>query len=288
MYELARSRFPRTLLCIVLVASWMPPLAFGQEPPQRPAAAAATADSGAPLSSQLDRSRELLKDGNYDDAIEILKPLLEGERTRHESLAEVYLLLIKTYVFIGNDNRFKPQGREVSNLNYQEARKLIAECLAIRELRHTHPEPASEYPEEMIRFFAEVRGKTFGSFRVSELVPSDATVLMDADTLRALPGETSLGDVDLAVGQHLVVVRAKGYKDLTEQIEIPPNSTLEQPYRLDRRRGTAWYATMAAAAAGLVVGTIALASGNGGGSSTTDPLPTAPPPPARSHPARGH
>ena len=112
MSELARSRFPRTLLCCVLVVSWMPPLAFAQETPQRPAAAAATADSGAPLSSQLDRSRELLKDGNYDDAIEILKPLIAREPAHPDSLADVYLLLIKTYVFIGNDNRFKPQGRE--------------------------------------------------------------------------------------------------------------------------------------------------------------------------------
>jgi hypothetical protein len=287
MYELARSRFPRTVLCFVLVVSWMPPLAFAQEPPQRPAAAAPTVDSGAPLSSQLDRSRELLKDGNYDDAIEILKPLIAREPAHPDSLADVYLLLIKTYVFIGNDNRFKLQGREVSNLNYQEAKKLIAECLGIRALRHTRPEPASEYPEEMIRFFAEMRGTMFGSFRVSETVPAGATVLLDSDTLRTLPGESVVGDVDLAVGSHLVIVRAKGYKDHKEQIEISPNSTLEQPYRLDRRRGTAWYATMAAAAAGLVVGTIALASGNGGGSST-GALDTPPAPPARSHPARGH
>ena len=140
----------------------------------------------------------------------------------------------------------------------------------------------------MIRFFAEVRGTMFGSFRVSETVPDGATVLLDSDTLRTLPGEGVVGDVDLAVGSHLVIVSAKGYKDHKEQIEISPNSTLEQPYRLDRRRGTAWYATMAAAAAGLVAGTIALASGNGGGSSTTEALPTAPPPPTRSHPARGH
>jgi hypothetical protein len=140
----------------------------------------------------------------------------------------------------------------------------------------------------MIRFFAEVRDTMFGSFRVTETVPSNVTVLLDADTLRALPGETVVGDVDLAVGSHLVTVHAKGYKDHKEQIEISPNSTLERPYLLDKRRGTAWYATIATVTAGLIAGAVALAGNGGGSTSTNAPLPTAPPPPAHSHPARAH
>lgn len=312
MYEFRRSRPLIVLLCLALLGTSIPSPVVADEAGQpsdgstprregteRPSPVPALAESlqsagrenltagpsrpdGDPDAS-LDQARELIKDGDYDHAIEILRAAIERARSRVATLRNAYLLLIKTYVFLGNDFKFKPQGREASNLNYQEAKALIAECLGIRELRHTHPEPASEYPEEMIRFFAEGRSRIFGSFRVAELEPAGAVVLLDADTLRALPGDSLIGDVDLAVGKHLVVVRARGYKDVTEEITISPNSTLERPYHLARRRGAAWYATIGAGAAGVVGGLIALVA-SGGESSTTpalEPLPPAPPPPSR-------
>src|SRR5205085_3764706 len=117
----------------------------------------------------LDRARELLRDGDYDRAIELLKGAIEPARADVAQLRDVYLLLVKTYVFLGNDLKFKPQGREASNLNYQEARRLIAECLAVPALRHTVPAPASAYPPEMLGFFAEARAKAFGAFHVLSL-----------------------------------------------------------------------------------------------------------------------
>ena len=56
-----------------------------------------------------------------------LRPLDPGARAAlaaateriRSACAETYLLLIKTYVFLGNDLKFKPQGREASNLNYR-------------------------------------------------------------------------------------------------------------------------------------------------------------------------
>lgn len=245
-----------------------------------------TTPSATPADSvtaaSLERARVLIKDGEYDGAIEILKASIQRARPTPVILRDAYLLLIKTYVFVGNDLKFKPQGREASNLNYQEAKKLIAECLRIDVLRHTHPEPASEYPPEMISAFAEVRSKIFGSFRVADLKPPGAVVLLDADTLQALPGDSLLGDVDLEVGPHRVNVIAKGYRPVTQEILISPNSTLERSYRLSRKRGAGWYAAASGVALAGVIGIFAIGRGSADEPPPgEEPLPPAPPPPTR-------
>ena len=235
------------------------------------------------VDTSLQEARKLIKGGDYDRAIEILKGTIGRARSRLSDLREAYLLLIKTYVILGNDLKFKPQGREASNLNYKAARELIAECLHIKELRHTRPEPASEYPSEMVRDFAEVRSQIFGSFRVAGLDPPDASVIFYADTLRAMDQSGALGDVDLTAGLHLVVVRAKGYKGATDEITISPGATLQESYKLSKRRGRMWYATVGTGALGVVGGVVALIAGKGSkpAASAPEPLPGPPGPPSR-------
>jgi hypothetical protein len=269
MQSLRRSRFVRGVLCAAALGVAAPGALMAQTPAAPPPA---ITDVGP-----LDQARDLIKSGDYDRAIEDLKGVIGKERTRIATLREAYLLLIKTYVFIGNDYKLKPQGRELSNLNYKAARELIAECLGLKELRHTQAEPASEYPPEMVSMFGEVRAQLFGSFSVSGTEPAGATVLLDADTLRTLLGKSTLGDVDLTVGRHVVVIRYPGYQDLTEAVMIPPNSTLERSYQLQKRKGKLWYATRI----GAVVGVVALVAGlrTEKPPATEEPLPPAPLPP---------
>lgn len=179
---------------------------------------APTADPANPIESILTSARELIRVGDYDRAIEVLRTTIAGNPGDLARLRDAYLLLIKTYAYLGNDLKMRPQGRETSNLNYKAAREVIAECLRVKELRHTRPEPASEYPPEMISAFAEVRGQIFGSFRVAGLAPPDAIVTLDGDTLRALPPEHLPGESSLSVGPHRVAVRAPGFKAVTEEI----------------------------------------------------------------------
>lgn len=265
------SRFVRVVLCAVALVMAAPVALLAQPapPPQ------ATAEPGSPL----EQARDLIKSGDYDRAIEDLKGVIGKERSRLATLREAYLLLVKTYVFIGNDYKLKPQGRELSNLNYKAARELIAECLRVKELRHTQPEPASEYPPEMVSLFGEVRAQLFGSFSVAGLTPAAAVVLLDADTLRTLPGKHALGDVDLTTGRHVVVIRYPGYQDLTDEIVIPPNSTLERSYQMTKRRGKLWYATRVGAVVG--VATLGAALRTHKTTPAQQPLPGAPPPPSQ-------
>ena len=229
--------------------------------------------------ASLEQARDLIKSGDNDRAVDLLKSVIGTERGSLSRLREAYLLLIETYVFLGNDYKLKPQGREVSNLNYKAARELIAECLAVKALRHTQPEPASEYPPEMVSFFAEVRAQMFGSFSVAELNPAAAVVLLDADTLRMLPGKNAYGDVDLAVGRHVVILRAPRYKDLTDEVMIAPSAMVERNYQLTKRHGAWWYVTRTGAAVGVTSLGLALRGNKKG--PTEQPLPVAPPPPTQ-------
>jgi hypothetical protein len=273
------------------MAAWiaLAPLAAAAQTPTPPPAPPSTAPTSAPTTSPtaeptLDEAREMIKSGDYDHAIEILKGTISGtiehERRRPEVLRDGYLLLIMTYTYLGNDYKSRPQGRELSNLNYKAARDLITEALKTKELRHLKPEPASDYPPEMVQAFADVRAQIFGSFRVTSLDPANAVVTFDGDTLRSFPGDSVPGDVDLNVGKHLVLVRAEGRKDVSEDVMISPSSTLERSYELSKAHGTVWYASWTAGALAVVGGVVALVAGGKESAPPPDqPLPGAPPPP---------
>lgn len=265
--------------------------------------AAAIPTAPRDVDGALDSARELLRDGDYDRAIETLRPVLDEARAAAlppdstgfgvdasadvdplavRRLRDAYLLLIKTHVFLANDLKFKPQGRTASNLNYDEARRLIAECLTVHALRRTQADPVAD-PPEMVQFFDEVRRRMFGGFRVVAVDPSESFVLLDGDTLETIPEEDAYaGDMYLAVGTHEVVVRARapGYHEFVDHIAISPDVTLERSYFLPKRRGWLWYAlwgTGIGAAGGLIA---AIAGGGGdGGVSALTPLPDAPGPP---------
>jgi hypothetical protein len=244
----------------------------------------AASSPAAPAEPTLNEARELIKSGDYDHAIEILKGTISGtiehERRRPEVLRDGYLLLIMTYTYVGNDFKSRPQGRELSNLNYKAARDLITAALETKELRHLKPEPASDYPPEMVQAFADVRAQIFGSFRVTSLDPANAVVTFDGDTLRSFPGDSVPGDVDLNVGKHLVLVRAEGRKDISEDVMISPNSTLERSYEMSKAHGTVWYASWAAGGLAVVGGLVAMVAGKKDTTPPPDqPLPGAPPPP---------
>ena len=240
------------------------------------------ADSVAALNPDeaIARARELTGDADYDRSISVLKQALAWANLPAPRRREIYLLLIKNYVYVGNDFKFRPQGQEQSNLNYQEAKRLITQCLRTRDLRHTKPEPVTEYPPEMVAFFKEIRAQIFGSFRLLDVTPIHAFATLDGDTLRNLPGEPKKGDIDITVGQHLLVVGAEGFKPTTERITVTPGVFLEKSYRLERRHGPWWYAARWVGAAGVVSGVAAIAASGGGGSSL-EPLPGAPDPPNR-------
>ena len=267
--RLARSRSLRALLAACVLLAYCPATA---QVPAPPAAAA--------HSATLDEARERIKNGDYDRAIEILKAAVTDSRGRPDETRDAYLLLIKAYVMLGNSLKLRQQGREASSLNYKEARERIAECLSIRELRHTQPEPAYEYPPEMIAFFAEVRSRIFGAIRIVGLDPPDAVVLMDGDTLRTREPGGVPGDVNVATGAHQMTIRREGFRTVTDEVVISPNSVLERSYRLNRKRGGMWYATVAAGAAVVAAGAILLGQKSSSTATATDqPLPGPPPTP---------
>ena len=275
---------------LLLILTWLPPSVASAQNASAPAAATrdtiangVTLPAAAATDTSLALARELIKSGDYDRAIDVVTAAIQRLKSEPQMLRQAYLLLIKARVTYGNYLKSQPQGRAASQLSYEEARRTITECLKTPGLRHTQPEPASEYPPEVLQFFRDVRGKIFGAFRIVELTPPTALALLDADTLRVAPGDSLLGDVDLSVGSHVVALRAKGHRDVTDEITISPGATLERSYHLAKARTGRWYAMAAAGTAALVAGVVALAGSKGNGTTATEsPLPGPPSPPSAS------
>jgi hypothetical protein len=272
--NLRESKLIRALMCASMLVSISPLPLLAQEAPK-----AAPAVASPDVSTTLQKARESIKGGQYDQAIETLQGVIGQPQQRTETLRDAYLLLIKAFIYQGNDLKGKDQRRQQALLDYEKARGLIAECLRVPELRHTQPEPEPESPGEMIQFFKDVRAQIFGSFRVSELSPEGAVVLFDADTLRNEPGSSTHGDIDLAVGRHMVVVRYPGFRDVTEEVAIAPGSTLERQYQLSRPGHRMWYASGAAVLLGG--GLAAILGRKSSGTAAPQPLDGPPPPPTR-------
>lgn len=279
MSRLGDRRLLRLVVAVLMLCASLPLPAGAQPGPAAPAPDS-TRTARTAAERTVAESRELLKSGDYDRAIDILKAALAAGPYPAPLTRDLYLQLVKTYVTLGNDLKFRPQGREASNLNYRAARERIVECLSNPAQRHTRPEPATDYPPEMVRLFAEVRAERFGAFRVVAVAPAAATVRFDGDTLEAAADGARSSD-DVPVGTHSVVVSAPGCRTLAETVSVSAGATMERSYRLVPRRGTRWYATRGLVLAGAAVG-VGVLIGHGGGQGTGPTeslLPAAPAPP---------
>src|SRR5438093_10483682 len=98
MRALGGSRCLPVLLVLVMLRASVPTAVFAQQHPASPADTAATH-----LATPLDEARELVKSGDFDRAIEILKPVIERSRRRVAEQRAAYLLLIKSHVYPAND-----------------------------------------------------------------------------------------------------------------------------------------------------------------------------------------
>lgn len=282
------SRFSRAL-CVFLSSTTLLfgvplPLLAQTAPPTPPAQTSPPATPGQQnpsasldVDASIERSRELLKDGKYDDAIQLLLAAINQSSQRTDQLKEAYLLLIKSYVMDGNYLASLANQGEMSHLARKEAKTRVAECLQIKQFRHLRPEPESDYPEDMPRLFNEVRAEQFGSFRVVGLVPPSATVLLDADTLKT-HADGTIGDVDIPIGLHNVSIQHAGFRTLKDAITITPGSNIERPYKLMGNHGGLWYATRGGAVA-VLTGVVIAITGHKATAAQTKPLSDPPPPP---------
>jgi len=210
------------------------------------------------LDSLVSEGRHALKYGEFDLAAQDLRAAVDlagSHPGRREQLGQAYLYLISTYVQRGNWYKNEPYGRETSDLFYREGRRCIEECLSRRELRHLRAEPPTRFPPEMHALFDRVRLERFGTFRVVQVSPPEAEVLLDGELVPADSALVLREESDVSAGEHEVVVRCSGYRDLVEKVLIAPGELTDRVYNLKRRRGVLWYTGRSA----LVLGAAAAA-----------------------------
>jgi hypothetical protein len=239
-------------------------------------------DPGASHAAVLAEARELLKKGEHEQAIELLRPAIDEMAAElaanREDLREAYLLLINTHVQRSNHFYSIAQERQTGHLWRDKAKTVIVQCLETPGLSDTEPDLARD-PPEMVALFEEVRSEIFGTFRVVKLDPPKARVHLDGEFLGTGEVGLPLERRNLRAGPHVVVVRADGYKDYTEDIDVSPGHTLDLKYALKKKAGKATWGLRAGLVAAAAVGVAALVDGGSGASAPT-PLPDPPPPPA--------
>jgi hypothetical protein len=245
-------------------------------------AGAQEAAPGAGHDAVLAEARELLKKGEHEAAIGLLRPAIDEMITEgvaiREDLREAYLLLVNTNVQRMNHFNQNVEERQTARLWRDKAKDVIRECLTTPGLDDTEPDLAQD-PPEMVALFEEVRGEIFGTFRVVKLDPPKARVHLDGEFLGTGADGLPLERKNLQAGPHVVVVRADGYKDQTEDIDVAPGHTLDSKYTLKKKAGPTTWGLRAGLVAAAAVGVAALVDGGSGGSAPT-PLPEPPPPPA--------
>lgn len=257
-------------------------LAMARSPQVVPASAQepqapAPASSDESTSDVVEQARAFQGQGRYEDAIQVLEPLLEQTDLGVEQLRQTYILLIEAHV--GRANSFPPRAKD-RDLWLGEARRLVRECLSTRPLRHTRVDPES-YPEEMVTLFDEIRREIFGTLWITSLEPPDAEVRLDGELMQ--PDEDgTLQETDVAAGPHVVELRHPDYQDVTDPIEIAAAQVLTKDYVLPRNKGVWWYVSRVGVPVAVVAGVVvALVSGDEPTQTAPEPLPEPPGPPSQ-------
>lgn len=231
----------------------------------------------APAEDMLEVARQHILAADYNTAIELLSSQLESLKPDPERLRKTYLLLILSKVQNSVSHRNKGETATAKSI-MNDAKGTVLECLRNEQLRHTQPVLENmETPPLMAELFEDVRREIFGGFQIQSLEPPGAMAILDGDTLWTLPGSDFIGDTNLSLGPHIVVVQAEGYQTTTENITIAAGVTVEKNYALKKKKGTFWYISRGGIMAALVVAGGVL--GIGGGSDPLQPLPGPPAPP---------
>ncbi len=196
-----------------------------------------------------------------------------------EILGQAYLYLVHTrvkYSYWLDDHKVWDRAQR----QREAATKDIDRLLDVRALCHTRPD-STDHPLLMHELFDQVRREKFGIFKVSQLDPADAWVIMGNDTLRTDPGE-SLVEPDLIPGSYSVLVCRDGYRPQREDVLITKGETTVRDYRLREGRSWWWWTWRGAIAAGTVTAvTLGLIPGDEAATPPPPDLPLPPGPPAR-------
>jgi len=231
--------------------------------------------SGAPPETEelLRQARSHMQQLEYEEAIALLEPVLATPAIDTALLGETYLLLVEAHVYRGN---LGPPGTKERQLWYDEAAKLVHDCLARPDLRHIDPDPPESYPAEMVQLFAAARREMFGTFEIGSLDPSDAEVLLGGAPL-VRDADGALRRTAVPIGRHVLLVRRPGYREIVEDLEISPATVSSRSFSLERDRGFGWYATRVIAPVAAVVGAAVVIATRGGQEETPFPPPPNPP-----------
>jgi hypothetical protein len=205
---------------------------------------------------QFERVSSLRSQGEYAQAIEILRTMIREYTKSEEVLRRAYADLVFTLISKGDTT---------------EATVSAGEAL------DRYPDLTADpvyFPGSVNELFDRLRSEMFGSLRVTTR-PDSCRLYLNHDFV----GFSPLDVAYVKVGEYILSARLAGYLDQSTTATVEPGSPTSVQLSLDRRRDRKWYLWRIGPAA-LVSGIFVAYQLRGDkGESQPSPLPEPPPPP---------
>ena len=198
--------------------------------------------------------------GQFDQAIEVLKGIIQENASSDEVLRLAYSNLVYTYYVAGDPAK-------------EEA--------AAREALERFPDLRADdvqFPSVINDGFERLRREMFGSLVIGK--PEEAGVSIDG----VLKGNTPINLPLIRVGSHQLVVSKSGYADYADSVQIEPGVVRQLDVSLTRQKDRWWWLTRVGAPVAATVGVVVALLVGGDEEGTTpepEPLSEPPPPPTR-------
>jgi hypothetical protein len=207
-----------------------------------------------------DRVSWLRSQGQYEQAIEILKGIIAEHAKSDDILRQAYNQLVYTFL--------SKQDLEAATASAREALSRYPEIKA----------DLGNIPEEVNRIYDDLRAQMYGALSVATK-PDSCRVFLSGE----FKGFSPLKIPYVKVGEYALNVSRSGYKDESATIRIEPAKPTSVPVSLQRDRDKKWWLLRAGPAA-IIAGVLTVFGLRGEATSATPepaPLPGPPDPPGQ-------
>jgi tetratricopeptide (TPR) repeat protein len=198
----------------------------------------------------------LRSQGRYEQAIEILREMIQEYSKSDEILRRAYADLVFTLTSKGDTSEAVASARE-----------------ALDRYPDLTADPVY-FPSSINVMFNRLRGEMFGSLRVTTR-PDSCRLYLNHDFIGFSPLEIAY----VNVGEYVLNARMAGYHEQSTTATVEPGSPTSIQLSLDRQRDRKWYLWRIGPAALATSIILVLQLQGDKGESQPSPLPEPPPPP---------
>ena len=219
---------------------------------------------------KFDQIGAMRANGQFDEAIAVLKQIIEEHNQTEDILRRAYNDLALTIFFQRNAAADAAQRDRLT----QEIETQVRNGLN----RFPDLEPELGSPPDLKVVYTNLRAEMFGRLLINTK-PDSCMVMLDDQQMGKAPIKIDL----FPVGVYSLTVTKSGYKEEVAELHISASSSIEKDVSLSRVHDTKWWLTRVVTPVAVGVGVILALTLSGGdeGPPPPEPLPGPPDPPTQ-------